>query len=50
MPSEMGQILLWWMHNKFIQDILLSNLWKITGHIVDDLSNTKPGYSFVNNP
>jgi len=38
------------MHNKFIQDILLGNPWKIIDHIADDLSNTKLGYSFVNNP
>jgi len=50
MLREMGQILLQWMHNKFIQDILLGNPCKITGHIADDLSNTKPGYSFVSDP
>ena len=50
MLREMGQILLWWIHNKFIQDILLNNPWKITSHIANDLSNTKPGYSFVSDP
>jgi len=50
MLREIGQILLQWTHDKFIQDILLGNPWKITGHITDDLSNTKPEYSFVSNP
>ena len=38
------------MHDKFIQDILLGNPWKITSYIADDLSNTKSGYSFVSDP
>ena len=50
MFREMGQILLRWMHDKFIQDILLGNPWKITSYIADDLSNTKSGYSFVSDP
>jgi len=45
----MGQILSQWMHNKFIQYIILGNLWKIIGYIASDLSNIKPEYSFVNN-
>ena len=49
MLREMGQTLSWWIHNKFIQNILPGNPQKITDHIADDISNTKPGYSFVNN-
>ena len=37
------------MYNKFIQDILLDNLWKIISYIADNISNIKLKYSFVNN-
>jgi len=49
MLRGIGQILLQWMYNKFIQDILLGNPWKIIGHIANNLSNTKPGYNFISN-
>jgi len=47
MLREIGQILLKWTHQSFIKNVLLSYIWKMMGHITDNLSNTSSGYSFV---
>ena len=47
MLREIGQILLKWTHQSFIKNVLLGYPWKMTGHTADDLSDTSPGYSFI---
>jgi len=48
--QEFGQELLCHVQKIFVEKIFLSIKWKISGHISDSLTNTQPGYSFINDP
>ena len=48
--QEFSQDLLRRVQKIFMEKVFLGVKWRISGHISDSLTNTRPGYSFMNDP
>jgi len=48
--QEFSQDLLHRVQKIFVEKVFLGVKWKISGHISDSLTDTWPGYSFMNDP